>query len=105
MAAIKDDRGRFIKGNQAAKGKGRPPREKELAYLEATMDSCTLADWREIVRKNVELAKTGDVNSRNWLSKYLLSEPEQNVNVNAEGAKTINFVWSKLDDNAGHDSN
>jgi len=62
-------RGRFAPGNGG--GPGRPPRPVELHYLRAISDACPLETWQEIVKRAVDLAKTGDPQARAWLSKYL----------------------------------
>jgi hypothetical protein len=66
--------GRFSRGN--AGGPGRPPRKIEAAYLQATMLACSLGDWGAIVRRAVADAKRGNDKARDWLSKYLLGNPE-----------------------------
>jgi hypothetical protein len=53
-------------------GPGRPRRETERAYLDATVSSCSLADWRVIVKKAVADAKKGNAVARRWLSDVLI---------------------------------
>jgi hypothetical protein len=57
--------------------KGRPPRETEREYLEATIANVSIEDWRDIVEKAVEQAKHGHSGARTWLAEYLLGKPEQ----------------------------
>lgn len=55
-------------------GPGRPRRQTERQYLDATIASVSLAAWRKIVRKAVEDAEAGDAKSREWLSKILIGD-------------------------------
>src|SRR5438552_9588570 len=65
--------GQFGPGNRF--GPGRLPRQTERQYLLATVDACSLTDWREIVVQAVVDAKAGDPQARAWLGKHLLPEP------------------------------
>jgi len=40
------------------------------------MGSCSLEDWALIVAKAVADAKIGDAAARQWLSRYLLGNPD-----------------------------
>src|SRR5262249_47563303 len=62
--------GRFQKGN--AGGPGRPRRETERAYLDATISGCSVAQWTLIVKRAVADAKKGNACARRWLSDILL---------------------------------
>jgi hypothetical protein len=53
-------------------GPGRPRRETERSYLNATMSACTPEDWIQITRKAVEDAKRGSATARRWLSDILI---------------------------------
>ena len=92
----RDSNGRFVKGNQAAKGNGggRPPKRREERYLEITMSACTFKDWREIVKKAVTQAKDGDSSARKWLSDYLLGPPVQRTELTGAdgGAVALQYV-------------
>lgn len=73
MAAKTKPRGRpFKKGNPG--GPGRPKREVERAYLDATLASVSPSDWQKVVAKALQDAKAGDAAARAWLSKYLLPQ-------------------------------
>jgi hypothetical protein len=74
MDIERDETGKFAPGNSG--GPGRPRRATERAYLLAFSDALTLEDWRAIVGRAVEDAKSGDAKSREWLSRYALgAEP------------------------------
>ena len=65
----------FQKG-QVGNPKGRKPRKVEDSYMDATIATVTIDDWREIVESAVREAK-GGLNAhqaRQWLSQYLLSD-------------------------------
>jgi hypothetical protein len=67
--------GTFTAGNTG--GPGRPPRATEMAYMRATMDGCSPADWQAIVAKAVEDAKAGDAKAREWLAIHLIGKVER----------------------------
>lgn len=62
--------GRFANGN--AGGPGRPRRPVETEYLAALGDAVSLDDWRQVVRRAVEDAKSGDAKARAWLTRHLI---------------------------------
>lgn len=74
MAKRKAPKTAFKKGWKG--GPGRPPRKVEESYMDATIASVTLDDWREIVASAVREAKHGlnAHQARQWLSQYLLSD-------------------------------
>lgn len=80
----RDENGRFVKGNSAAKGKGRPPRKREERYYEILVSTVTFEDWKAIVRKAADQARRGDATARKWLADYIVGVPEQNYNVNID---------------------
>lgn len=49
----------------------------EHDYMGAMLDSVTLQDWREVCKGALELAKTGDAQSRAWLGQYLVGQASQ----------------------------
>jgi hypothetical protein len=70
----RDEAGKFVRG--CAPGPGRPPRRTEQAYMRTVMVACSMADWTVIVEKAVVDARAGDAVARQWLSRYLLGNPE-----------------------------
>jgi hypothetical protein len=76
----RDERGRFVKG-ETGNPNGRPKRVTETEYLDATVESVSILDWREIVVKAREDAKGGDAVARKWLSDYLIGKPPDTVRV------------------------
>ena len=71
-----DANGRFVKGNQAAKGHsngktGRPSKEREQRFYDITLSTVTYADWRDVVKRAVKQAKLGDHQARMFLAKVL----------------------------------
>ena len=70
----RDDVGRFSTGNNY--GQGRPPRAVERDYLAVLSERLSLDDWREVVSRAVQDARSGDAKARDWLSRYALgTEP------------------------------
>src|SRR5215468_771491 len=67
-------RGGFRPGNPG--GPGRPRRAAEQSYLDATIASVPVEDWKKVVAKALTQAKAGDAKAREWLSKMLVgSDP------------------------------
>ena len=87
---MRDNRGRFTKGNSG--GPGRPPKEREERYYEITMTACTFDDWQVIVKKAVDQAKRGDAVARKWLSDFLVGVPEQPIS----GGLSIIIDWDNV---------
>lgn len=77
----RDERGRFVAGNNAAKGNkggpGRPKKPREERYYQILMTACSFSDWKRIVQKAVDQAKKGNPAARKWLSDYLIGVPPQ----------------------------
>ena len=69
----RDKNGRFVKGHEG--GPGRPKLVTERAYLEILRNECPPETWREVVKKAIDDASTGDAKAREWLSSYLLGKP------------------------------
>jgi hypothetical protein len=75
MAEGHDRRGRFTKGNPGnPNAKGRPRREAERAYLEATVASVSIDDWKKVVKKALAQAIARDDRARCWLSRLLVGD-------------------------------
>jgi hypothetical protein len=73
--ATRDEKGRFVKGHPG--GPGRPKREVEQEFFDATVAVVSPEDWSAIVKKAVEQAKEGNGYARSWLSDYLMGKPTQ----------------------------
>ena len=74
--ANRDSKGRFVKGNRAAKNNkgGRPRRETEENYLKLTVAKVTPDDWADIVCRAVKQAIGGDSRARQWLGDILIGK-------------------------------
>jgi hypothetical protein len=85
---MRDAKGRFAKGN--AGGPGRPSRRTEAEYLLALSEAVSLEDWKKIVATAKEAAIDGDHQSRLWLGRYLIGEPQPGENeANNEAAELL----------------
>ncbi len=62
-------RGQFIRGTAA--GPGRPRRDSGRLLREIVATTCSVADWKVITSKAVELARGGDAAARDWLTSLL----------------------------------
>lgn len=85
----KPNRGRFRKGHPG--GPGRPRRVVEPSYASAVPGSCSLAEWKRIVRQAVKDAQAGDHKAREFLAKYLAPVPDR-VEVGGVGGAPIQTV-------------
>lgn len=72
VEAMRDERGRFVKGHSG--GPGRPSRATERDYLAALSEAVGIDTWRDIVGRAVDDAKAGDGKARDWLAKYLIGD-------------------------------
>ena len=90
---MRDEKGRFIKGNGG--GPGRPNKTREERYSMITMNACTFKDWEDIIKKAVSQAKRGDTSARKFLADYLLGPPTQKHEVTGSGGGglEINLSW------------
>lgn len=73
---MRDSNGRFVKGTTGNPA-GRPKRQVEEEYFNATMACIPIQDWQQIVRKAITQAKRGDYMARQWLSDHVLGKPTQ----------------------------
>lgn len=65
------------KKGQSGNPKGRPARLVEKSYLEVTLASVSLADWKKVVSRAKKEAQAGGADgarAREWLAKYLMPE-------------------------------
>ena len=83
MAERDPHTGRFLPGNQAAKGHGRPSRPVELEILETFNATVSKSDWIDIIKVAVKLAKRGDYRAREWLADRVIGKPLQQIDIHA----------------------
>jgi hypothetical protein len=89
---IRDENGRFAKGNGG--GPGRPKRAREERFYEILITTVSFEDWKRIVERARDQALRGDAVARKWLADYLIGEPEKNVNLKTD----VIEVFLKNDD-------
>ena len=73
VPAVRDENGRFIKGNKASPGRATAAKEKK--YLATMVNVVSVKDWESITLMAVEQALEGDYRARDWLTKYLVGPP------------------------------
>jgi len=87
--AERDARGHFLPGHPPTPGAGRLPREREHELLSIMRKEVTPELWLTITRRAIVDAAAGDSAARSWLSKYLLPEPKQQLEVGGSLASLI----------------
>ena len=95
----RDAKGRFTKGNQFGKGKGRPNRSTEDKYLRVFSDTVTEEDLKQILEVAMSRAKAGDVSFARLILEHGLGKPAQRVQVEGISDLNIALIWPE-DDNA-----
>ena len=75
MAQDRDVQGRFLPGNQAARGRGKWMRPFEQTYLNILLDVLTEEQWRKIITKMVKQAIRGSVKTAKFLASYAIGRP------------------------------
>ena len=85
--SYRDASGRFVKGNPG--GPGRPKREYEQKFFDATMAAINIDDWQAIVTRAIHDAKRGDTSARKWLADYVLGLPVQKLEQLTDGVLEI----------------
>ena len=72
---VRDENGRFVKGNSG--GPGRPPKKREQRYLEIAKGTITYKQFRALIEDTYKRAMRGDSQARKILFDYLLGSPTQ----------------------------
>jgi len=99
----RDNNGRFIKGNEAAKGKGRPTLRQEYDYQRAVVECLTMDDWHAIICRAIADAADGDAKARQWLTDIVLQQPIPfHAMYLATGEREPTAMEALLDDMAGY---
>lgn len=62
--------------------------------MEITLSTVTYADWADVIKTAVKLAKRGDAQARKFLADYLLGPAAQRINVEGglDNALIIEYV-------------
>lgn len=79
--APKDEKPWQWKPGQSGNPAGRPPRAREAAYLAIIREEAGLAQWRDIVRAQVDAAKGGDLDAAKWIADYAIGKPKQAISI------------------------
>jgi len=74
---------------QSGNPKGRPRREIERGYVDATIGGCPVKAWSEIVARAVADAKGGDGKARDWLTRLLLGSDAPTAPAASEPASPV----------------
>ena len=87
---LRDENGKFAKGNGG--GPGRPRKEREVEYYRIMEMAVAPSDWQIICKKAVEQAKRGDAVARKWLSDYLIGAPVQKLEHTGAEGKELQII-------------
>ena len=68
--------------------------------MEVSIAAVSLKDWREVIKKAVVQAKSGDTQARKFLADYLLGTPQQKLDVTSGGEPIIFVSWDDVSDNS-----
>lgn len=77
--ADRDKSGRFIKGNRASVGAGRPRRATEERYLASLLKVVTPDEWKAVIEKLLDKAKKGDMAAIKMIMEYCVGRPTEYV--------------------------
>lgn len=89
----RDSHGRFSRGNRAAVGRS----NRRDGWRHALRDAVTDDDWREIVRKAIEQARSGDENARRFVAEYALGKPRPMETVTSVDLGNLSSVHEVVD--------
>ncbi len=92
---MRDDRGRFAKGNGG--GPGRPKKEREVEYYRILQFRCTPDRWQKIIDKALEQAERGDAVARKWLADYLIGPPVERKEVTGADGNALRIEIVDVD--------
>ena len=91
MAAVRDEKGRFIKGHPDI-GAGRKPRATEDDFLNLIDAAVSVGDWTEIICKAKAQAKRGDAVARSWLVERMFGKVAQRQELTG----AVELTWRKF---------
>ena len=94
---MRDEQGRFIKGT-SGNPKGRPKREIEQAYFDATVGSVPVAEWNKIVKAMIKQAQRGNVAAAQWLGNYLLGKPQDHLDITSGDEKVKAWIGFSVEE-------
>lgn len=94
MAALRDSKGKFIKGT--APGPGRQPAATEQQYAEVLKDVVPLERFRLIVEAQARRAERGDIQAFNALAGRLVPE-RRDLTIEHSGSLQIVGLEEMLD--------
>lgn len=97
MSKNRNKKGQYAKGNPG--GPGRPKKEREREYLDATVSCISIAQWKRIVKRAADDAENGDAVARRWLGDYLLGPAQKRIDL-VGGIKMI-VSWDENGNDPG----
>jgi len=95
IVAIRDEKGRFAKGNRASPG--RPKRMAEMQYADRFARAVTPAGFEKAAKKLLEMALNGDVAAIRLLLAYAIGNPVQRIEAKLEQRSVSLEVQAVLD--------
>jgi hypothetical protein len=92
--AVRDEKGRFVKGY--AGGPGRPSRKVETD-LQAALTEQTRQRWQAIVKAAIDQAISGNVYAMRFLAEYTIGKPPSVLELRAADAAALSEVLKALE--------
>ena len=86
-----DRAGRFLPGNQAARG-----HTKRFSALRKELREAVAADWQGIVGSLIEAAKAGDIAAAKLLIEHTLGKPVDSVELRREADRRRDSVSFRI---------
>lgn len=93
---LHDSHGKFKAGNPG--GPGNPNMKKLASYRKALEQAVSAKDFKEVIKKLVELAKGGDVQAIKVLLDRTLGKAEQNINLNSIGLQPVTIEFREKEE-------
>lgn len=96
----RDAKGRFLPGNQKAKGNAGGGRTQKIQkrIIKQMEQHFSEEDLAEILDKQCELAKQGDRHAVKFIYEYLVGRPVQQVVQSSKGESTLEQLLDELKD-------
>ena len=94
--AVRDNKGRFIKGAPTPNPNGRGGKEVEIGVLDLFRECVSMDDRRAIIATAVQRARRGEKHSRDFIYSYLYGPPVQKTETAITGGVSLDVMLAAL---------